>query len=181
MVQAGDPSPDGQGHLNLMRGIEVGHIFQLGQKYSQAMHATVLDDKGQSQIVTMGCYGIGVSRIVGAAVEQHHDEKGIVWPTAMAPFQIILIPIQFHRSPMVKNATEALYQRLEASGIEVLLDDRDERLGVMLNDAELIGIPHRVIISERNLKAGIFEYQSRTGNTPQPLTEEALVAILYKA
>lgn len=179
-LQVGDPSPDGKGYLNLMRGIEVGHIFQLGQKYSQAMNATVLNEKGQSQVLMMGCYGIGVSRIVGAAIEQHHDETGIIWPAAMAPFQIILIPIQFHRSEMVKAATEKLYQRLKASGIEVLLDDRDERLGIMLNDAELIGIPHRVIISERNLKTGTFEYQARTGNTPQLLTEEALMA-LHKA
>lgn len=164
-VQEGDLSPDGKGTLKLMRGIEVGHIFQLGDKYSQAMNATVLDESGQAKTLTMGCYGIGVSRIVAAAIEQHHDEKGIIWPALMAPFQVILIPIGLSNSDLVKTTTEKLYQELVDAGIDVLLDDREERAGVMFADAELIGIPHRVVISEKNLANGNLEYKGREDAT----------------
>ncbi|MDG4562160.1 MAG: proline--tRNA ligase [Candidatus Competibacter sp.] len=160
-VVQGDPSPDEQGTLAIARGIEVGHIFQLGRKYSAAMQAEVLGEDGQPAIVTMGCYGIGVSRVVAAAIEQNHDERGIVWPAAMAPFQVALLPIGAARSAVVREATEALYRELVAAGIEVLLDDRDARPGVMFADMELIGIPHRVVVSERNLAAGQVEYRGR--------------------
>ena len=160
MIQ-GDPSPDEQGTLAIARGIEVGHIFQLGRKYSAAMQAEVLGEDGQPAIVTMGCYGIGVSRVVAAAIEQNHDERGIVWPAAMTPFQVALLPIGAARSAAVREATEALYRELVAAGIEVLLDDRDARPGVMFADMELIGIPHRVVVSERNLAAGQVEYRGR--------------------
>jgi prolyl-tRNA synthetase len=160
-VQEGDPSPDGSGHLHFTRGIEVGHIFQLGQKYSEPMKASVLDTQGKAQYLNMGCYGIGVSRIVGAAIEQNHDARGIVWPTALAPFQVILLPIQYYRSQTVQAATDALYQSLMDSGIEVLLDDREERLGVMLADSELIGIPHQIIIADKTLSEGAVEYKGR--------------------
>ncbi len=160
-VVTGDPSPDGQGTLAIARGIEVGHIFQLGRKYSAALHADVSDEDGQTTTVTMGCYGIGVSRVVTSAIEQNHDERGIVWPAAMAPFQVAVLPIGANRSAPVREATEALYQELLANGIETLLDDRDARPGVMFADMELIGIPHRVVISERNLAAGQVEYRGR--------------------
>ncbi|HMR02388.1 MAG TPA: proline--tRNA ligase, partial [Candidatus Competibacter phosphatis] len=160
-VIQGDPSPDEQGTLAIARGIEVGHIFQLGRKYSAAMQAEVLGEDGQPAIVTMGCYGIGVSRVVAAAIEQNHDERGIVWPAAMTPFQVALLPIGAARSAAVREATEALYRELVAAGIEVLLDDRDARPGVMFADMELIGIPHRVVVSERNLAAGQVEYRGR--------------------
>ena len=160
-VVQGDPSPDEQGTLAIARGIEVGHIFQLGRKYSAAMQAEVLGEDGQPATVTMGCYGIGVSRVVAAAIEQNHDERGIIWPTAMAPFQVALLPIGAARSAAVREATDALYRELVAAGIEVLLDDRDARPGVMFADMELIGIPHRVVVSERNLAAGQVEYRGR--------------------
>ena len=179
-VQMGDPSPDGAGHLALTRGIEVGHIFQLGTQYSQAMKATVLDPQGKAALLHMGCYGIGVSRIVGAAIEQNHDARGIAWPAAMAPFQVILLPIQFYRSPSVQAATESLYQALQEAGIEVLLDDREERLGVMLAEAELIGIPHQIIISDKRLLEGCVEYKARSTalNGSQLLAQEAVVPFL---
>ncbi|MCE5182174.1 MAG: proline--tRNA ligase [Betaproteobacteria bacterium] len=157
----GDPSPDGKGTLELCRGIEVGHIFQLRTKYSEAMQATFLDEHGKDQVMEMGCYGIGVSRIVAAAIEQGHDERGIVWPLAMAPLQVALAPIGLNRSEMVREATEKLYAELAAAGIEVLLYDRDERPGVMFADIELIGIPHRIVIGERGLKESNVEYQGR--------------------
>ena len=160
-VVPGDPSPDGQGTLAIARGIEVGHIFQLGRKYSAAMQAEVLGEDGQPVTVTMGCYGIGVSRVVAAAIEQNHDERGIIWPAAMAPFQVALLSIGAARSAAVREATEVLYQELLAAGIEVLLDDRDVRPGVMFADMELIGIPHRVVVSERNEAAGQVEYRGR--------------------
>ena len=160
-VVPGDPSPDGQGTLAIARGIEVGHIFQLGRKYSAAMQAEVLGEDGQPVTVTMGCYGIGVSRVVAAAIEQNHDERGIIWPAAMAPFQVALLSIGAARSAVVREATEVLYQELLAAGIEVLLDDRDVRPGVMFADMELIGIPHRVVVSERNEAAGQVEYRGR--------------------
>lgn len=160
-VVDGDPSPDGHGVLAIARGIEVGHVFQLGQKYSTAMNAVVLGEDGQSVTVTMGCYGIGVSRVVAAAIEQNHDERGIIWPAAMAPFQVALLPVGASRSAAVRETTEAVYQELLAAGMEVLLDDRDVRPGVMFADMELIGIPQRVVISERNLASGQVECRGR--------------------
>jgi prolyl-tRNA synthetase len=160
-VVVGDPSPDGKGTLEICRGIEVGHIFQLRTKYAEAMKATFLDAQGKTQIIEMGCYGIGVSRIVAAAIEQNFDERGIMLPTAMAPFQIAIVPIGMGKSEVVRNEVEHLYAALQAAGIEVLLDDRDERPGVMFADMELIGIPHRIVIGERGLKNGMLEYQGR--------------------
>ena len=160
-VVTGDTSPDGKGLLALRRGIEVGHIFQLGTKYSDAMNATYLDEEGRAQPLEMGCYGIGISRIVAAAIEQNHDDKGIIWPPAMAPFLLIIVALAYAKSDMVKQAADGVYSALRAAGFEVLLDDRDERPGVMFADAELIGIPHRVTVGERGLEDGIIEYQSR--------------------
>ena len=160
-VAPGDPSPDGKGALALCRGIEVGHVFQLGSKYSQAMNATYLDEAGRAQVMEMGCYGIGVSRIVAAAIEQHHDEKGIIWPTSMAPFLLVIVAIGYGKSEMVRNTADEFYAELTSAGFDVLLDDRDERPGVMFADAELIGIPHRITLGERGLKEGIVEYQPR--------------------
>jgi len=168
-VIPGDPSPDGKGALQLCRGIEVGHVFQLGSKYSQAMNATFLDESGKAQALEMGCYGIGVSRIVAAAIEQHHDEKGILWPTAMAPFLLDIVAIGYAKSEMVRQAADSLYSELSAAGLDVLLDDRDERPGVMFADAELIGIPHRVTIGDRGLKDGVIEYQPRHGGEAQKI------------
>ena len=164
--------------MQLTRGIEVGHIFQLGDKYSQAMNASVLDESGQSKTLMMGCYGIGVTRIVAAAIEQHHDDKGIIWPAAMAPFQVILIPIGFATSTTVKTTTETLYQALIDAGIDVLLDDREERPGVMFADAELIGIPHRVVISEKNLATGNLEYKGRRDTTAKAIPQSEIVRFL---
>ncbi|HEX7971012.1 MAG TPA: proline--tRNA ligase [Thiobacillus sp.] len=160
-VEAGDPCPDGRGTLQLCRGIEVGHVFQLGSKYSQAMNATYLDEAGRAQAMEMGCYGIGVSRIVASAIEQHHDERGIIWPATMAPFLLVIVAIGYGKSAMVKTAADRMYAELTGAGFDVLLDDRDERPGVMFADAELIGIPHRVTVGERGLKDGIVEYQPR--------------------
>ncbi len=159
---AGDPSPDGKGRLEICRGIEVGHIFQLRTKYSEAMKATFLDESGKAQVLEMGCYGIGVSRIVAAAIEQGNDEKGIVWPRPMAPFRIAIAPIGYRKSAEIKRVADQLHDELQAAGIDVLLDDRDERPGVMFADLELIGVPHRVTIGERGLKEGKIEYQGRT-------------------
>ena len=166
-VVAGDPSPDGKGTLEICRGIEVGHIFQLRTKYSEALNATFLDAQGKTQIMEMGCYGIGVSRIVAAAIEQNFDERGIALPAAMAPFQIAIAPIGIRKSEAVRNAAEQLYAELREAGIEVLLDDRDERPGVMFADMELIGIPHRIVIGERGLKDGNAEYQGRCDTAAQ--------------
>jgi prolyl-tRNA synthetase len=160
-VVAGDASPDGKGRLELCKGIEVGHVFQLGSKYSQAMNATYLDETGQAQVMEMGCYGIGVSRIVASAIEQNHDDRGIIWPKAMAPFLLVIVAIGYGKSDAVRTAADTLYAELSAAGFDVLLDDRDERPGVMFADAELIGIPHRVTIGERGLKDGVVEYQAR--------------------
>ena len=168
-VVAGDPSPDGKGPLALCRGIEVGHIFQLRTKYAKAMNATYLDENGQNQVMEMGCYGIGVSRIVGAAIEQGNDARGIVFPAAMAPFEVVLCPIGMDRSELVKEAAHKLYAELQAAGIDVLLDDRGERPGVMFADMELIGIPHRVVLGERSLNEGKVEYQARTESEAQAL------------
>ncbi len=160
-VVAGDRSPDGRGSLSIVRGIEVGHVFALGDVYSTAMNATYLDAAGQSHVIQMGCYGIGVTRVVAAAIEQNHDERGIAWPPAMAPFAIAIAPIAYERSEIVREAADRLHRELTDAGVEVLLDDRGERPGVMFADLELIGIPHRVTIGERGLKEGIVEYQAR--------------------
>jgi len=160
-VVAGDESPDGKGKLDICRGIEVGHIFQLGTKYSEALKATFLDEQGQPHPFQMGCYGIGVSRIIGAAIEQNHDARGIIFPHALAPFELAIVPIGMKKSDAVRAAVEKLYAELQQAGIVVLLDDRDERPGVMFADMELIGIPHRIVIGDRGLKEGQIEYQGR--------------------
>ncbi len=160
-AQAGDPSPDGKGTLGICRGIEVGHIFKLGTKYSQSLEAKYLDENGKSQVLIMGCYGIGVSRIVGAAIEQGNDERGIVFPQSLAPFELAIVPLGLKRNEAVRHAAEGLYNEMMAAGIDVVLDDRDERPGVMFADMELIGVPHRVVVSERGLKDGMLEYQGR--------------------
>jgi prolyl-tRNA synthetase len=160
-VQKGDPSPSGRGTLDIARGIEVGHIFQLGQLYSEAMKATVLDEQGKALTMFMGCYGIGVTRVVAAAIEQNHDANGIIWPDALAPFQVVLVPINYQKSAQVAQVADQLYQQFNAAGIDVLLDDRDARPGVKFADSELMGIPHRIVIGERGLKAGNLEYRHR--------------------
>jgi prolyl-tRNA synthetase len=160
-AQAGDPSPSGRGTLQVARGIEVGHIFQLGQLYSTAMKASVLDDQGKAVTMFMGCYGIGVTRVVAAAIEQNHDANGIIWPEAIAPFQVVLVPMNYQKSTLVQEKTDALYREFNAAGIDVLLDDRDARPGVKFADAELLGIPHRIVIGERSLNAGNLEYRHR--------------------
>ena len=160
-VVAGDPSPDGKGVLAIERGIEVGHVFYLGTKYSKAMNATFLDEDGKPKLMEMGCYGIGITRLPAAAIEQNHDERGIIWPDAIAPFTVVLCPIGAHRSAAVRERAEQLHDALTAIGVEVMLDDRDERPGAMFADWELIGVPHRVVISERGLKEGQLEYQHR--------------------
>lgn len=165
-VVEGDLSPDGKGKLKLLRGIEVGHIFQLGDTYSRAMNVKVQDEEGQSIVPKMGCYGIGISRIVAAAIEQNHDEHGIIWPVAMAPFQVMIIPANLHKSYRVREASEALYEQLKAANFEVLFEDRKERMGVLLADAELIGIPHLIIIGERGLDQGTVEYKKRGSKQP---------------
>jgi prolyl-tRNA synthetase len=175
-VVEGDPSPDGKGRLSICRGIEVGHIFQLRTKYSEAMSATVLDEAGQPRAMEMGCYGIGVSRIVAAAIEQNHDERGILWPPPMAPFRIAIAPVGYGKSAQVKALAERLHEELTAAGVEVLLDDRDERPGVMFADLELIGIPHRITIGERSLKQGQVEYVSRREGTPRMIAADEALA-----
>jgi prolyl-tRNA synthetase len=165
-VVAGDPSPDGRGALEIVRGIEVGHIFQLRTKYATEMKATFLDEQGKSRPFEMGCYGIGVTRIVGAAVEQGNDERGIVWPDPIAPFRLAIVPLGYRRSDAVRQAADALYRTLADAGVDVLLDDRDERPGVLLADSELVGIPHRVVIGDRGLKDGKLEYQGRRDASP---------------
>jgi len=163
-VQAGDPSPDGKGHLQLCRGIEVGHVFQLGDKYSKSMQLTVLDPNGKTATPLMGCYGIGVTRLVAAAIEQSHDDKGIIWPKNIAPFSVALVAINIDKSDLVKSKSEELYSQLQAAGFNVALDDRKARPGVKFADIELIGIPHRITLSERGLKEGNVEYRARTAS-----------------
>jgi prolyl-tRNA synthetase len=175
-IVAGDPSPDGKGTLDICRGIEVGHIFQLRTKYSSVLKCTFLDETGKQQPMEMGCYGIGITRIVAAAIEQNHDERGIIWPASIAPFALAIVPIGMRKSAVVKEAAEKLYADLTAAGIDVLLDDRDERPGVMFADMELIGIPHRVVIGERSLKQGQIEYQGRRDAAAQPLALADAVA-----
>ncbi|MDB5762719.1 MAG: proline--tRNA ligase [Herminiimonas sp.] len=160
-VVSGDPSPDGQGTLAIQRGIEVGHVFQLGTRYSQDMKATYLDENGKPQLMQMGCYGIGITRILGAAIEQNFDDKGIIWPVAIAPFEVVLCPMGYDRSEAVKAETDKLYAALQAAGVDAVVDDRGERPGVMFADWELIGVPHRIVIGDRGLKDGTLEYQGR--------------------
>ncbi|NUF49726.1 proline--tRNA ligase [Gilliamella sp. ESL0250] len=177
-VVEGDISPDGKGTLQIKRGIEVGHIFQLGTKYSQAMKATVQGEDGQNHVMIMGCYGIGVSRIVAAAIEQCHDERGIVWPEAIAPFSVVIIPMNMHKSEKVQATAEKLYSDLQAAGIEVLFDDRKERPGVMFADAELIGIPHTIVIGERNLENGEVEYKHRAGGDKEMVNVDNIIEFI---
>jgi len=177
-IVTGDPTPGGKGKLSIARGIEVGHIFQLGTQYSEAMSATVQNPEGKNQAMAMGCYGIGITRIVGAAIEQNHDDAGIIWPTSLAPFDVVLVPINMHRSDDVKAAAEALYDELCEKGFEVLLDDRSARPGVMFADAELIGIPHRLVISDRGLAAGELEYRHRSDTESQNMKREEALNLL---
>ncbi len=177
-VVEGDPSPDGQGTLQIKRGIEVGHIFQLGQKYSAALGCKVLGEDGKPFVVTMGCYGIGVTRVVASAIEQNFDEKGIIWPMVIAPFEIAIVPMNAHKSPRTLEAAEALYAELQAAGFDVLLDDRNERPGVKFSDLELTGIPHRIVIGEKGLDAGTFEYKGRRDAESINLTKDELLAKL---
>ena len=177
-VEAGDPAPEGGGQIELARGIEVGHIFQLGDKYSLAMDATVLDEDGRSRAMMMGCYGIGVTRIVAAAIEQNHDERGIIWPDAMAPFQVVLLPLNAHRSARVAEVAEALYEELAAAGMDVLLDDRGLRPGVMFAEMELIGIPYRVVIGERGLESDSVELKGRRDSESTLVPRSQIVTAL---
>ncbi|MDP2223078.1 proline--tRNA ligase [Nitrosomonas sp.] len=177
-VVAGDDSPDGKGKLEICRGIEVGHIFQLRTKYSEIMKASYLDESGQTQNMEMGCYGIGISRIVAAAIEQNHDEHGIIFPATIAPFQLVIIPIGLQKSSLVKGAVEELYQQFSDAQIEVLLDDRDERPGVMFADMELMGIPHRIVIGERGLKQSLIEYQGRKDQASQAIPMDEIFSFI---
>jgi prolyl-tRNA synthetase len=176
-VVAGDPSPDGKGKLEIVRGIEVGHIFQLGTKYSESMKASFLDEQGQTRPFEMGCYGIGVTRIVAAAIEQNHDARGIIFPAPMAPFQACLVPIGYHKNAQVRDAAERLHEELLKARIDVLMDDRDERPGVLFADMELIGIPHRLVLSDR-LGSGTVEYKGRRDEAPQIVPLKDAVAFL---
>ena len=179
-VVAGDPSPDGKGNLVIKRGIEVGHIFQLGRKYSAAMDASVLDQNGKNQVMTMGCYGIGGSRIVAAAIEQNHDEKGIIWPAAIAPFQLAIVPLNMQKSAAVAECAEELYAALLDKGIDVLIDDRNERPGVKFADMELIGIPHRLVIGDRALAEGNLEYKGRRDEESRLIAREQALDFLLE-
>ncbi|MCH9639342.1 MAG: proline--tRNA ligase [Betaproteobacteria bacterium] len=179
-VVPGDRSPDGKGKLEICRGIEVGHIFQLRTKYSKTMKANYLNESGQSINLEMGCYGIGISRIVAAAIEQNHDKRGIIFPLAIAPFQLVIIPIGMAKSPLVKDTVEKLYQEFSDANIEVILDDRNERPGVMFADMELIGIPHRIVVGERGLKESNVEYQARTDQTSQAVPLDETVSFITK-
>lgn len=177
-VKAGDPSPDGKGTLSIVRGIEVGHVFQLGKKYSEAMNATVLDENGKAQAMIMGCYGIGVTRVVAAAIEQNNDEAGIIWPKAMAPFQVSIVPLNMRKSEAVAKAANELHDQLQAAGIEVLLDDRDMRPGAMFADHELMGISHRIVISDRGLQADTLEYKARKGGEAEQIPSAEVLSFL---
>ncbi len=178
-VVEGDPSPDGQGVLKLVRGIEVGHIFQLGHKYTETMGARVLNEQGQEVVLESGCYGIGVSRIVAAAIEQSHDDAGIRWPASIAPFSVVIVPIGYDRSEAVRAAADQLYDALNAADVEVLLDDRGQRPGVMFADADLIGIPHRIVIGDKSLALQQFEYKRRDAVTAEAIAATAQ-AVLEK-
>ena len=177
-VVAGDPSPDGEGTLEIARGIEVGHIFQLGENYSSKLNAVVLTESGKSQVITMGCYGIGVSRVVAAAIEQNHDDRGIIWPESIAPYQVVLVPVNAHKSVRVKEKAEEVYQQLLDAGVDVLLDDRGLRPGVAFADMELIGIPHRRILGERGLDNGMIEYKNRRSGDGEEFAIEDVVSII---
>ena len=177
-VVSGDPSPDGKGVLEICRGIEVGHIFQLRTKYAEALKCTFLDENGHSQIMEMGCYGIGVSRIVGAAIEQGNDERGIILPRSIAPFELCIVPMGYSKSEAVKAAADTLYLDLKATGVDVLLDDRNERPGVMFADMELIGIPHRIVVGERGLAEGKLEYKGRTDAEAQLIARESAATLV---
>lgn len=179
-VEDGDPSPDGKGTLKILRGIEVGHIFQLGSKYSEAMQATVLDENGKSSTTLMGCYGIGITRVVAAAIEQNNDDRGIFWPDSLAPFQLAICPVNYHKSDLVKQASDDLYQDCLKRSIEVLLDDRLVRPGVMFSDMELIGVPHRIVFSERGIDAKQFEYKGRRDESAQQYSLAELPGFLDK-
>ena len=180
-VAPGDPSPDGKGRLDIVRGIEVGHIFQLRTKYSKALNASFLDENGESRPMEMGCYGIGVTRVVAAAIEQNHDARGVVFPRPIAPFEVAVVPIGYHKSAEVRGAAERLHDELAAAGIDVLLDDREERPGVLFADMDLIGIPHRVVLSERGLAAGSAEYKGRRDEKPRDMPLKEVVAFLKSA
>ncbi len=180
-VVEGEPTPDGLGTYAMARGIEVGHIFQLGTNYSKSMNATVLDENGKSQVLLMGCYGVGVSRIVAAAIEQNFDDRGIIWPEAIAPFSVGILPMNMHKSHRVTDIAEQLYKDLNEAGIDVLLDDRKERPGVMFADMELIGIPHTVVIGDRNIDAGVFEYKNRRTGEKQDIPFDQLLDFLKNA
>ncbi len=175
-VVDGDPSPDGKGILNIKRGIEVGHIFQLGTKYSQAMNATVLSENAKAETMTMGCYGIGVSRVVASAIEQNHDDNGIIWPDSIAPFKVAIVPMNMHKSDRVKQTAEKLYTDLNNAGIEVLFDDRKERPGVMFANMELVGIPYRIVIGERSLDKGVLEFKGRTDSAAREIAIDDIVS-----
>ncbi|MBU3848156.1 MAG: proline--tRNA ligase [Candidatus Acinetobacter avistercoris] len=180
-VVEGDPSPDGKGTIQIKRGIEVGHIFQLGQKYSEALGCKVLGKDGKPFTVTMGCYGIGVTRVVASAIEQNFDDKGIIWPVAIAPFDVAIVPMNAHKSPRTVEAAEALYKELQAAGYDVLLDDRDERPGVKFSDIEITGIPHRIVIGEKGLDAGTLEYKGRSDAESTHLSKEDIIAKIAEA
>lgn len=177
-IGEGDPSPDGEGNITIARGIEVGHIFQLGTKYSEAMNAAIVNEAGKNQIMVMGCYGIGISRVVAAAIEQGHDERGIIWPNELAPFQVAICPMNMYKSDRLVDTVEKVYQELTAAGIEVLLDDRKVRAGFMFSDMELIGIPHRIVIGDRGLDSGTVEYQGRTDRESQEVPFSELVGFI---
>ena len=177
-VVAGDPTPGGKGTLSIARGIEVGHIFQLGTQYSEAMGATVLDNDGKQRVMQMGCYGIGITRIVGAAIEQNHDDNGIIWPEPLAPFNVVIVPINMQKSDAVRDAAEALYREVSDIGLDVLLDDRDARPGFKFADAELVGIPHRLVVSERNLENDELEYRHRRDSESRNLKREEALNLL---
>ena len=177
-VVEGDPSPCGKGTLQIKRGIEVGHIFQLGTKYSQAMNATVQGEDGRPQVMTMGCYGIGVSRVVAAAIEQNHDDRGIIWPAQIAPFQVAIVPMNMQKSEAVQQYAENLYRTLQQQGVEVIFDDRKERPGVMFADMELIGVPHTIVIGEKNLLNGELEYKNRSSGEKQMIAKDQVLAFL---
>jgi prolyl-tRNA synthetase len=178
-VREGDTSPDGKGTLSSCRGIEVGHVFQLGDKYAKAMSASVVNEEGQLETMMMGCYGLGITRVVAAAIEQHHDDKGIIWPKNIAPFQVVIIPLNANKSPAVKDLANTLYEQFCQAGIDVLFDDRNERAGALFADHDLIGIPHRLIISDRNIEQNCIEYKCRaTGETQQLILDKAVDEVI---
>jgi prolyl-tRNA synthetase len=178
VVVEGDPSPDGQGEITIARGIEVGHIFQLGTKYSESMNASIINEAGKNQIMIMGCYGIGISRVVAAAIEQSHDDRGIIWPNELAPFQVAICPMNMHKSDRLVEAVEKVYQDLLSAGVEVLLDDRKVRAGFMFSDMELIGVPHRIVIGDRGLDTGTVEYQGRMDKESQEVAFADIVSFI---